>query len=104
MTVGDVIQGLGVDSASGIIFTPASGVECMISTVTGYMSTNAWVCTTNGTLQSTRSFMGTFNTSSGMPYNFDSMKLFVTNSQYFQIVGTGLSGYPVMGFTGIQIK
>tara|TARA_R110000824_G_C15010042_1_gene657210 strand:- start:48 stop:353 length:306 start_codon:yes stop_codon:yes gene_type:complete len=101
MTVGDVIQGLATASNTGIIFTPASGVQCMISTITGYLTNDAWICTTDGTLQSTRSFM---TQGAGDPNNFDGMKLFITNAQYFQIVAHGLSGYPVLGFTGIQIK
>jgi|TARA_R110000787_G_scaffold209412_1_gene319438 hypothetical protein len=96
MAIGDVVSGISADNTT-IVFQPAAGVECLI---TSYFADNTGnlIEMTNGVAtplfnSGSTSFDGT---------SFNNMKVFVTNTLFIQSSGAGAGTFT--GYTGIQIK
>ena len=92
MAVGDVVNGMAAAGAA-LTFTPAVGVECLISSIGSYGN---WVQIANAVFGVSLIFNMTIL--GGVNVN---MKLFINNTNYIAMVAAGAANN---SYTGIQIK
>ena len=99
MAVGDVINGIFTAVVTWSNFQPSSGVEIIITTVSGQGT--VYFGLYDGTNDSYMSSDGASSTATGMLYgNSKNIKIGITNTNYFRTYATGT----VPAYSGIQTK
>tara|TARA_R110000803_G_C11903075_1_gene312338 strand:+ start:637 stop:918 length:282 start_codon:yes stop_codon:yes gene_type:complete len=93
MTAGDIVSGISSAVNTPIIFIPAAGVSCVVTTA---YNNSYWANITDGTL------LGRVcNTIASATSTTLNMKMFISNSMYLNV---DLHPSLLVTFTGIQIK
>ena len=99
MAVGDVISGIFKTTLAWLNFQPSSGVEIIITTVSG--NGTLYFGLYNGTNDSYMTSDSPSSNGAGMLYgNVKNIKIGITNTNYFRTYSTGT----VPAYSGIQTK